>query len=112
MCLYTKYIENPKYKPNKKNDYNPPVCEDRRLFYVPVKCGKCIECRQQKQRAWIVRLSEELRSGNGAGLFVTLTFNEESYNELAAITKNENDMCRLALYRMNENYRQKYKRLS
>lgn len=109
MCLYTKYIENPKYKPNKKNSYNPPICEDRRLFYVPVKCGKCIECRQQKQRAWIVRLSEELRSGKGAGLFVTLTFNEESYKELAAITKNENDMCRLALYRMNENYRQKYK---
>ena len=49
MCLYTKYIENPKYKPNKKNNYNPPVCEDRRLFYVPVKCGKCIECKQQKK---------------------------------------------------------------
>ena len=31
-----------------------------RTYYVPTKCGRCIECRQQRQREWIVRLSEEL----------------------------------------------------
>lgn len=104
MCLYTKYITNPKYLPNKKNNYNPPACKDRRLLYVPVKCGKCMECRKQNQSQWIVRLSEEIRIKPEA-LFVTLTFNEESYKELAAITKNENEMCKVALRRMLENYR-------
>lgn len=104
MCLYTKYITNPKYLPNKKNNYNPPACKDRRLLYVPIKCGKCMECRKQNQSQWVVRLSEEIRK-NPEALFVTLTFNEESYKELAAITKNENEMCRIALRKMLENYR-------
>lgn len=109
MCLYTKYITNPKYLPNKKNNYKPPACKDRRLLYVPVKCGKCMECRKQNQSQWIVRLSEEIKKEPEA-LFVTLTFNEESYKELAAITKNENEMCRIALRRMLENYRVQNKR--
>lgn len=78
MCLYTKYIENPKYKPNKKNGFNPPKCEDMRLMYVPVKCNKCIECRKQKRREWLVRLSEEIRNDSNCK-FVTLTFNDEEY---------------------------------
>ena len=49
MCLYPKPIENPKYRPNKKNNYNPPTCEDDRVLYVPVGCGNCIECRNQKK---------------------------------------------------------------
>ena len=109
MCLYTKYITNPKYLPNKKNNYSPPACKDRRLLYVPVKCGKCMECRKQNQSQWVVRLSEEIRKEPEA-LFVTLTFNEESYKELATITKNENEMCRIALRRMLENYRVQNKR--
>lgn len=78
MCLYTKYIENPKYLPNKKNGYNPPKLKDLRLKYVPARCGKCIECRKEKQREWLVRLSEELKKDNRC-YFVTLTFNEESF---------------------------------
>ena len=50
MCLYPKLIKNPKYRPNKKNNYNPPTCEDDRVLYVPVGCGNCIECRNQKNR--------------------------------------------------------------
>lgn len=75
MCLYTKYIENPKYKPNKKNDFNPPKCKDKRLLYVPVKCNRCIECRTQKQREWVTRLSEEIRTEKP--IFVTLTISPE-----------------------------------
>lgn len=81
MCLYTKYIENPKYKPNRKNGYRPPELKDLRLKYVPAKCGRCIECRKQKQRMWLIRLNEELKKG-GECYFVTLTFNEESYEYL------------------------------
>ena len=76
MCLYPTYIKNPKYKPNKKNNGKPPVCKDRRLYYIPVKCGCCIECRKEKQREWRVRLEEELRSN--FGYFTTLTIAPDS----------------------------------
>ena len=62
MCLYPTFVKNPKNKPNKKNKGKPPVCWDRRLYYIPTKCGCCIECRKEKQREWRVRLDEELRS--------------------------------------------------
>ena len=60
MCLYPTYVKNPKYKPNKKNKGKPPVCKDRRLLYIPTKCGCCIECRKEKQREWRVRLETVL----------------------------------------------------
>lgn len=78
MCLYTEYILNPKYLPNKKNGYNPPECKDERLRYVPKSCGVCIECRREKKRNWCIRLNEELKNNDTKALFVTLTFNDES----------------------------------
>ena len=64
MCLYPKLIKNPKYRPNKKNNYNPPICEDERVLYVPVGCGNCIECRNQKKREWQTRMNEEIKHDN------------------------------------------------
>ena len=100
MCLYTKYILNPKYRPNKKNNYRPPKCEDERLKYVPVSCGRCIECRKKKKREWLVRLSEEIKSDNKC-MFVTLTFSDKEFKELShkvfnRLTQNdeeENQIC-------------------
>ena len=80
MCLYPTFIKNPKYKPNKKNKGKPPVCLDRRLLYIPTKCGCCIECRKEKQREWRVRLEEELRSN--FGYFITLTISPEGLEDL------------------------------
>ena len=80
MCLYPKFVKNPKYKPNKKNGGMPPICKDRRLYYIPTKCGCCIECRKEKQREWRVRLEEELRSNYG--YFITLTISPEAIKEL------------------------------
>ena len=77
MCLYTKYILNKKYMYTKKNQGNVPECKDERLRYVPVKCGKCIECRKEKARNWRIRLAEELKNNSNA-LFITLTFNEKN----------------------------------
>ena len=59
-----------------------------RTYYVPTKCGRCIECRQQRQREWIVRLSEELRENNNA-LFVTLTFDKEKIQKIKGIDEND-----------------------
>lgn len=80
MCLYPTYVKNPKYKPNKKNKGRPPICWDRRLLYIPTKCGCCIECRKEKQREWRVRLDEELRSN--FGYFTTLTISPEGIKEI------------------------------
>lgn len=81
MCLYSRLIKNRKYQPNKKNGGIAPICLDKRVEYVPIKCGRCIECRKQKKREWIVRLSEEIRTNNNA-YFVTLTFNDSSIKEI------------------------------
>ena len=81
MCLYPKLIKNRKYTVTKKNEGNVPVAEDARVLFVPVACGKCIECCKQKARAWQVRLQEEIRTDKN-GQFVTLTFSTESILEL------------------------------
>ena len=100
MCLYPTFVKNPKYKPNKKNKGKPPVCRDRRLYYIPAKCGCCIECRKEKQREWRVRLEEELRSN--FGYFTTLTIDPESIKNLEKDTglkweENPNEIATRAL---------------
>lgn len=82
MCLYPKRILNPKYKPNKKNGGVPPICKDRRLLYIETKCGQCLECRQQKKREWITRLTEELKH-NPKAWFMTLTISPEEMKKLS-----------------------------
>jgi hypothetical protein len=78
MCLYPKIIDNKRYKPNNKNGFCPPAPPtDPRALYVPVGCGRCIECRKQKANNWKIRLNEEIRH-NSKATFVTLTFSEES----------------------------------
>lgn len=90
MCLYPKLIKNKRYLPNKKNGGVPPTCPDERLLYVTAACGKCMECRQQKQRQWLVRMSEELRQNPNA-YFITLTIDDENYTKLANICESDND---------------------
>lgn len=82
MCLYPKLIKNKKYQATKKNGGKIPFMSDARAMYVPVACGKCYECRKQKSREWLVRMSEELRENPNA-FFVTLTINDESYKKIA-----------------------------
>ena len=43
---------------------------------------KCMECRQQKQRQWLVRMSEELRQEPNA-YFITLTIDDKSYSKIS-----------------------------
>ena len=81
MCLYPKFILNRKYVPNKKNGGNPPTMKDERTKYVPVGCGKCMECMKQKAMRWQVRLHEEIRVNPRAD-YVTLSFSEESLIKL------------------------------
>lgn len=115
MCLYPKYIENKKYKANKKNRGIIPACKDKRALIVPVSCGNCMECRKQKARTWKVRLQEEIRT-NHTGKFVTMSFSPSSLEELSTdITglsgyELENEIATLAVRRFLERWRKKYKK--
>lgn len=86
MCLYTKFIDNPKYKPNEKNGGQPPPVLDNRTNVVPIPCGKCIECIKQKGRDWQVRLLEDIKHMKNA-YFITLTFSDQSIAKLSEKTE-------------------------
>lgn len=116
MCLYPKLVKNPKYKANKKNGGIVPPVSDERVLYVPVGCGKCIECRKQKKREWQVRMLEEIRHDNSCK-FVTLTFSEENLikleNEQGNTPNNYiryNEVATLAVRRFLERWRRKFKK--
>lgn len=83
MCLYPKLIKNRKYTVTKKNGGDVPKCKDPRTLYVPMGCGKCMECMRQRARQWQVRLIEEIKQHKrGTQHFVTLTFSNEAIKTL------------------------------
>lgn len=102
-------MKNPKYKSNKQNKGNIPICDDERKLYVPVKCGKCIECMKSKGREWQIRLKEEIKTDKN-GKFITLTFNNESLEKYKKITGSEepNEIATKAVRDFLERWRKKY----
>jgi hypothetical protein len=119
MCLYPKLINNPKYRVTKKNKGNVPVMRDKRVGYVPIGCGWCEECLRKKANEWKVRLTEDIKQYDEKK-FVTLTFSDKSYTELAeeVIKKKkdikgyalDNAIAALAVRRFLERWRKKYKK--
>lgn len=116
MCLYPKLIKNKRYTVTKKNGGVIPPVFDERTLYVPIGCGKCIECMKQKKRNWQVRLLEEIKHDR-TGKFVTLTFSEEALESLNKDVeiKNmdsiiENEIATLAVRRFLERWRKKHKK--
>lgn len=113
MCLYPKLIINKKYISTKKNGGNIPPLVDIRTKYVPIKCGKCIECKKQISREWRLRLENEIENWQYK-YFVTLTFSEESIQKISIkynIPKtNVNQIATKAVRLMCERYRKKYKK--
>lgn len=129
MCYYSQFIPNGKYKPNKKNrGFIPPVY-DVRVLYVPIGCGRCKQCREQRARQWQVRLLEDIKD-NKNGKFTTLTFNTESLIKLTWDVRNyimvdgrrtrfkrqlegytlDNEICKRAMHLFNGRWRRKYKK--
>ena len=108
-------IKNRRYTVTKKNGGIIPPVFDERTLYVPIGCGKCIECMKQKKRNWQVRLLEEIKHDK-TGKFVTLTFSEEALECLSKDVeiKNmdsiiENEVATLAVRRFLERWRKKHK---
>lgn len=118
MCLYPKFIRNPKYLPNKKNGGNPPQPLDERLRWIEAPCGCCFECCKQRANSWKFRLEQEIRNNklnNKKCLFVTLTFKEESLQELERAAKEKenstegvNGIAKIAVKKFRERWRRKH----
>lgn len=105
MCTRPRIIKNPKYKATRKNGFKPPAVDDHRKEWIPVPCGECEECSKAKSSAWRVRITEEVRK-YPKSRFVTLTFNEESLDELKKEVGDDADkIFRLAVHRFRERYR-------
>lgn len=116
MCLYPKFVLNRKYTPNKKNQGNIPELKDSRTLYVPVGCGKCMECMKKKARGWQVRLHEDIRNNVRNAKFVTLSFSDKSLIELEKALDDElngylldNKIATLAVRRFLERWRKTFK---
>ena len=124
MCLYSKLVDNPKYKANKKNGGVIPAVRDIRHKYVPISCGQCIECCKRKARDWKVRLSIEIKHQPACSM-VTLTFSPDSLYELMIEIQNidkengiiprigydmDNAICTLAVRKFYERWRKEHKK--
>lgn len=109
MCLYPRLILNRKYLPNKKNKGDIKKMIDEREKYVPIGCGNCIECRQQKANEWRIRLCEELKD-NEKAYFVTLTIDDKTFEEICNETKTQacNAIATILVRRFLERWRRKY----
>ena len=78
-------------------------------MYVPIGCGKCMECRRQKAQSWRVRLCEELKAQQYS-YFITLTYNDESLQKLCENfnTTDANTIAAKSVRLFLERWRKKY----
>lgn len=60
VCVYPITLQDPK---------------SAAIYTVP--CGRCISCRVNKTEEWARRMIHELRSNDGVGIFLTLTYAPE-----------------------------------
>ena len=66
----------------------------RNNFYISIRKWAGYECRKQKQRQWVVRMSEENRQTPNA-YFLTLTIDDKSYKQLKQKYKLKDDNYRI-----------------
>lgn len=95
-CLNPILIPNPKVKAH-PDTFN---CYDDAMIWVP--CGRCLACRKQRASSWRVRLIKEWQLGqNNNAIFVTFTFDEDSYSRFYA-NDSVNRAIRLFLERVRK----------
>lgn len=112
MCFYGQTIKNKRYTATKKNGGVIPAITDWRTEYMEVGCGECMECRNEKSREWKARLLEDIKEHTN-GIFITLTFSEESLRklrkEVEGLTRwnKDNRVAKLAVRRFYERWRKR-----
>lgn len=102
---------NKKYTSTKKNGGNTPELKDERVKYVPVGCGRCVECLGKKKREWQIRMYEEIKRDRNC-VFVTLSFSDENLELLCKDTgvNESNAVATRAIRLFLERWRKKYKK--
>lgn len=84
-CLNPVRIKNPRYTkvpPSMWRDFSPILTNGLLPddYYITVPCGHCILCEKNKSRDWVNRMLFEFDQTK-QGVFITLTFNDDSYNK-------------------------------
>lgn len=59
--------------------------------FITVPCGHCIGCRLDYSRQWADRMMLELQTNDGKGVFLTLTYNDESLVRCGNVTELNDD---------------------
>ena len=110
MCKNKIIIKNKRYQPTKKNEYTKETPRDRRLSYIEIPCGECIECKKKRKEMWRVRIENELLDSKTA-IFFTGTFSDEAIENIKEQygVKDENDIATKANRLFLERLRKKYK---
>lgn len=138
MCLFPIKMKNKKYTATEKNggcvpnypiisvgnyeeyvsrtengwvrDYKKETSVDDRVSEIEIPCGNCIECRKKIANGWRIRLLEEIKTHKYM-YFVTLTFSPEELSKLVQFAEKpeSNYIASIAVRRMLERYRKKYK---
>lgn len=116
-CTKPLRIRNPRYLPSKKNGGFAQHCDEPRLKWLTVPCGKCHACRKRRANDWRFRLHQEYMTSDSKRFhFVTFTFSDESLEHLRSewirlknTIPDDNDLVRLAVRRFLERYRKMYK---
>lgn len=76
MCLFGKYIRNPKYE-----DFTTATMHVD--GFIRTKCGRCTECLKQRSNEWTKRLTEDFKCSAYKGdnvVFCTFTVSPKYYN--------------------------------
>lgn len=112
-CIRPLTIRNPRFLPNDKNGGIPPIPEDKRLQYIQVPCGKCVECMRKRATDWRMRMLQEFKYANHRRFhFITLTFDRAKLQQLREWTDTYDDdhvVVKFAVRRFLERYRWFYK---
>ena len=72
--------------------FNPisiTVKKDGKSMDILVPCNKCLGCRIARRREWSVRILHELYENKHCGVFITLTYNNESLPENGTLVKRD-----------------------
>ena len=100
MCVYSNII-------------NVKLKHYRSKLPFKVGCGHCIECLQDYQNQWTTRIFYELKSCNGVGVFLTLTYNNDKVPTIVVGDDEYLSLNRkhvpLAIKRFRINYERRYK---
>lgn len=109
MCVFGRTIKNRRYTETKKNGGKIPPLRDMSLLGVETKCGTCIDCLKERAGEWRIRLTEEAKSNQWRGHFITLTYDEYHLQKLQEeVGDSQRNIAKTSIRRWLELWRKKH----